>query len=272
MGGRAVWRFDAIGTPWEIETSEPLDDARARGGRACSSTRSTREWSRFRRRLAGVARSRAAAAPCPRPATPRAMLDAYAALSDATDGAVNPLVGASLERLGYDAALLARRPRCRPRAGGLARAGSRGATSGSRSPNPRSSTSARSARGRLVDLVMDVVAAAVPGDVVVDASGDLAVRGAPQRIGLEHPFDTAPRDRRVGGDGCRALRVGDEPPRLGRRPPPRARRPHRHAGADDRGDVGGRGLGDARGRARDGAVLRRRPAPRPRVGRASGCG
>ena len=32
------------------------------------------------------------------------MLDAYAALSDATDGAVNPLVGASLERLGYDAA------------------------------------------------------------------------------------------------------------------------------------------------------------------------
>ncbi len=27
------------------------------------------------------------------------------------------------------------------------------------------------------------------GDVVVDASGDLAVRGAAQRIGLEHPYD-----------------------------------------------------------------------------------
>jgi thiamine biosynthesis lipoprotein len=42
----------------------------------------------------------------------------------------------------------------------------------------------------LVDRVTDVVAAAVAGDIVVDASGDLAVRGAPQRIGLEHPFDT----------------------------------------------------------------------------------
>ena len=30
------------------------------------------------------------------------MLDAYAELSRATDGAVNPLIGAALERRGYD--------------------------------------------------------------------------------------------------------------------------------------------------------------------------
>ena len=33
------------------------------------------------------------------------------------------------------------------------------------------------------------VAYAVDGSIVVDAGGDIAVRGAPQRIGLEHPFD-----------------------------------------------------------------------------------
>ena len=37
----------------------------------------------------------------------------------------------------------------------------------------------------------------------------------------------ASRDRRVGGDGCRALRLGDEPARVGRRPAPRARCAHR---------------------------------------------
>ncbi len=36
---------------------------------------------------------------------------------------------------------------------------------------------------------MDLVAALVPGEVVVDASGDLAVRGMPQRVALEHPYD-----------------------------------------------------------------------------------
>ncbi|MGZ3089125.1 FAD:protein FMN transferase, partial [Pseudomonas aeruginosa] len=31
----------------------------------------------------------------------------------------------------------------------------------------------------------------VGGDVVVDGSGDLAVRGTPVRVGLEHPYDPA---------------------------------------------------------------------------------
>ncbi|MDF2492768.1 MAG: hypothetical protein K0Q58_1346, partial [Microbacterium sp.] len=44
-------------------------------------------------------------------------------------------------------------------------------------------------KGRLVDLVLAVVAPHVDGAVVVDASGDLAVRGGPERVGLEHPYD-----------------------------------------------------------------------------------
>ena len=44
-------------------------------------------------------------------------------------------------------------------------------------------------KGRLVDLVLAEVEPVAGGAVVVDGSGDLAVRGAPVRIGLEHPFD-----------------------------------------------------------------------------------
>lgn len=44
-------------------------------------------------------------------------------------------------------------------------------------------------KGRLVDLVLAVLRPRVTGWLVVDASGDLAVRGIRQRIALEHPFD-----------------------------------------------------------------------------------
>ncbi len=44
-------------------------------------------------------------------------------------------------------------------------------------------------KGRLVDLVADVLAEYLDGDLIVDASGDLAVRGTSVRVGLEHPYD-----------------------------------------------------------------------------------
>ena len=47
-------------------------------------------------------------------------------------------------------------------------------------------------KGRLVDAVLAIVERAADGesgDIVVDASGDLVMRGGAQRIGLEHPFD-----------------------------------------------------------------------------------
>ena len=53
-------------------------------------------------------------------------------------------------------------------------------------------------KGRLVDLVLDALAPLGADDVVVDAGGDLAARGAPLRIGLEHPYRPPSRDR--GGE------------------------------------------------------------------------
>jgi len=187
MGGTALWRFDAIGTPWEIETPEPLGTAvQSEIGRLIGAFDA--EWSRFRRdSLVSTLAREGGSVPTPRDTG--SMLDAYAALSDATDGAVNPLVGASLERLGYDAAVS-----LVDRGAVPAPADWRAVVSWDDGrlalSEPAVLDVGALGKGMLVDRVMDVVAAAVHGDIVVDASGDLAVRGAVQRIGLEHPFDT----------------------------------------------------------------------------------
>jgi len=185
-GPRSSWRFDAIGTMWEIEAPHALPDAARAVVRACIESFDA-EWSRFRSdslvsalgREAGSARA---------PSDAAAMLDLYAELASATDGAVNPLVGATLARRGYDAGYTF--------------------TDGGASAAPRAwrdiltwsaaevalSESAiidvgALGKGRLVDLVLDALTPWAPDDVVVDAGGDLAVRGGPQRIGLEHPYD-----------------------------------------------------------------------------------
>ena len=185
-GAPASWRFDAIGTTWEIETERPLGEA-ARARVTAAIDAFDRTWSRFRpdSTVSALAR-RAGEVPAPVDAAP--MLEAFSALSDATAGAVNPLVGASLEHLGYDPGY------------SLRDQGALGAPEHWRDTltwdagtlrlrEPAVIDVGALGKGRLVDLVLDVVAAAVPGDVTVDAGGDLAVRGRPQRIGLEHPFD-----------------------------------------------------------------------------------
>ncbi|MFF7293430.1 FAD:protein FMN transferase [Microbacterium sp. NPDC008134] len=185
----AIWRFEAIGTRWEIESADELSaDSRAAVGAVIE--RFDREWSRFRpdsdvTRLAregGMLASRDAGA----------MLDAYRELSDATAGAVNPLVGVSLEALGYDAgySLTAGDPVVAP-SDWTERL--RWTTGTAAVAHPALIDVGALGKGRLVDLVREALSD-VPGDLIVDAGGDLAVRGAGAdgagvRIGLEHPFD-----------------------------------------------------------------------------------
>ena len=179
-----TWRFDAIGTRWEIETDEPLEpDRRARVEAVIADFDAA--WSRFRddSLVTRLARSGGSIAV---PADAVAMFDAYRALSAATGGAVNPLVGESLVTLGYDA--------------------SYSLTAGEAIPAPSDWTSILTAdaerlavaspalidvgalgKGRLVDLV-GATLDDLPGALVVDAGGDMTVRGE-ARIGLEHPFD-----------------------------------------------------------------------------------
>lgn len=179
-----IWRFDAIGTRWEIETSHELGaDDRARVGAEIE--RFDREWSRFREdsSVTRVGRDGGSIS------TPDAgaMLDAYRDLSEATGGAVNPLVGDSLAALGYDKtySLVASSPIAAPSDWTDRVRWTAGEATASA---PALLDVGALGKGRLVDLVaaaLDDVA----GDLVVDAGGDMRVRGDAVRVGLEHPYD-----------------------------------------------------------------------------------
>lgn len=178
----ATWRFDAIGTAWRIDTAQPLDDAvRARVTAEIAAFDAA--WSRFRPDSL-VSRLMASGGEVPEPADAAPMLDAYDALDRATGGAVNPLVGGSLERLGCDA-VYSLRPQDPAPAPADWRSLLTWGDGRLRLREPATIDVGALGKGRLVDLV----AALVPGAAVVDASGDLLVRGTPQRIALEHPYD-----------------------------------------------------------------------------------
>lgn len=178
------WRFEAIGTGWEIETGAPLtDDVRA--AVTAEIERFDRLWSRFRDDSDVVRLGRSGGSLSAPDAGP--MLDAYRELDAATAGAVNPLVADSLEALGYDAAysLRAGEPRPAPASWTSLLTWSADTVE---AHGPALLDVGALGKGRLVDRVMAVLAD-VPGGVVVDAGGDIRVRGAGERVALEHPFD-----------------------------------------------------------------------------------
>ncbi|MEV7692654.1 FAD:protein FMN transferase [Microbacterium sp. NPDC089189] len=181
-----TWRFDAIGTRWEIETAAPLDaSARAAVSRAIDGF--DLSWSRFREdSTVGLLARQGGTVTAP--ADTADMLALYAALSDATGGAVNPLVGDSLARRGYDAgySFVDRGAAAAPADWqqivrwdadtlGLAQ--------------PATIDVGALGKGRLADIVADVVAGSATGPLVVDAGGDIVVSGRTLRVGLEHPYD-----------------------------------------------------------------------------------
>ncbi|MHC2999429.1 FAD:protein FMN transferase [Microbacterium sp. HJ5] len=180
-----TWRFDAIGTTWEIVGDAPIGDARA--AIADVLERFDAAWSRFRAdSLVSRLADSGGAMPAPPDAAP--MLDAFVELSSATEGAVNPLIGASLERLGYDAAysLVGGDPVAAPAQWTDLLSWGDGLLS---LDGPAVIDVGALGKGRLVDLVAAEIARVSPSGFVVDAGGDLVVRGAAQRVGLEHPFD-----------------------------------------------------------------------------------
>jgi thiamine biosynthesis lipoprotein len=180
----ATWRFDAIGTRWEIETRDELGLSE-RALVDAEVERFDREWSRFRDDSAVTAMSRTGGTIVSSDAG--AMLDAYRDLSQATAGAVNPLVGDSLGALGYDAdyTLVAGAPLAAPSEWADRIRWTAGEATAS---VPSLLDVGALGKGRLVDLVMETLSD-VPGDLVVDAGGDMRARGSVVRVGLEHPYD-----------------------------------------------------------------------------------
>jgi len=151
-----------------------------------------RDWSRFRSDSL-VSRIARESGSWPLPADAAPLLSLYERLHTLTDARLSPLVGSSLERLGYDAAY-----RLTPAGDAL--------------PAPRwaDTISLRETReglvldtvspvlldvgaagkGYLVDLVGDLLASRGVTETLIDASGDLRVRGERSiRVALENPLD-----------------------------------------------------------------------------------
>jgi FAD:protein FMN transferase len=180
-----AWTFEAIGTHWRIDTRDALPPSIADAVTA-RVERFDRDWSRFRAdsRIAALAtpgRHRLADDAAP-------LLAFYRDLFEATAGRVTPLVGRTLEALGYDAAYRLRAADDIP---SVAAWDAAIAWDGEHLDvvTPVVLDVGAAGKGYLVDLVSDLLADAGIDEHIVDASGDLRSRGVPMRIALEHPLD-----------------------------------------------------------------------------------
>lgn len=179
--------FEAIGTHWQIDTAEPLPAALVTALNT-RIDRFDRDWSRFRADSL-VARISAEPGRWTLPDDAGLLFELYRALYEATDGAVSPLIGRSLEHLGYDQAYS-----LRPAGRGIPAPHWSDAIAwdGTHLTTLRPVTLDIGAAGKgyLVDIVSGMLRSAGFRDHVIDASGDLRHRGAGSiRVALEHPLD-----------------------------------------------------------------------------------
>lgn len=179
------WEFEAIGTRWQIDTATVLSPE-MRGHVDTLIDDFDRAWSRFRAD-GPIAALAEAGGTLPASADAAVMLDLYVALSDATTGAVNPLVGDALARRGYDAhyGFVDRGAQPAPAAWRELLSWTDDALTLS---TPATIDVGALGKGRLVDRVLSLLAASLDGAITVDAGGDIGLRGT-ESIALEHPYD-----------------------------------------------------------------------------------
>jgi thiamine biosynthesis lipoprotein len=185
--GWTHFSFDGIGTQWEISTPSPLSGEHRRGLLATVEMYDA-AWSRFRpdSLLADAARS---AGRFELPVESAALAELYSTLYRLTGGAMTPLIGGSLERLGYDADYTLH-------------------PGGAPIPAPRweevldwqgtvLTTTAQvvidvgaAGKGQLADLLSAQLLDGGCAEHFIDASGDLLNPGPdPVAVALEHPYD-----------------------------------------------------------------------------------
>lgn len=186
MPDSELWRFDALGTRWQIslDTSVPADLRHAVERRLDEFDRT---WSRFRSDSLVHQMSQAAGS-WSLPSEADRLFSLYDQLSALTDGAVNPLVGDTISDLGYDAGYrLTPAPVIRsPRPWSTVTWAAPVLTT----PRPIGLDIGAAGKGLAVDLTAELLLDAGVESFTIDASGDLLHHGErPLRVALEHPHD-----------------------------------------------------------------------------------
>lgn len=178
------YTFEAIGTHWSIETPAPLTSKQKADIMSIADV-FDQAYSRFRND--SLVRQLQTHGSATFPANITAIYAIYRKLAQATNGKVNPLVGHSLEQLGYDStySLHAEQPVPAPDFATLTLE-----SSSVKLSQPALLDIGAVGKGYLVDEIAAYVANITP-DYTVDGGGDIAVHTAvPESIGLEHPLDT----------------------------------------------------------------------------------
>lgn len=185
--------FEAIGTQWTLSTAEPLD-ASTQAAVAELVEGYDRTYSRFRSDST-VARMAEGPGSFELPASAAPLLELFDTLHRLTRGAVNPLVGRSLEVLGYDAGYSFRASGAPSPAADWTDTVSwsaGGSVVEVRTTAPVTLDIGAAGKGQLVDLVSCVLESAGHREYVVDAGSDLRhAGGTALRVALEHPYDAA---------------------------------------------------------------------------------
>lgn len=200
----ADFRFEAIGTAWAITTPAALD--RTLRDRILAVVQAyDRAFSRFRpdSLVTRLGRDREVVLP----AAARSLFALFDRLNELTDGRMNPLAGAGLVRLGYDASYTlspAGPPEPAPDWRVVHRTDDAEGVAVHIDPEaagPVVLDVGAAGKGQLVDLVAAELAAAGVDEYLVDAGSDMLHRGpAPVPTALEHPYDPA---RAIGVLGLR---------------------------------------------------------------------
>ncbi|WP_104101269.1 FAD:protein FMN transferase [Arthrobacter sp. 08Y14] len=184
--------FEAIGTAWTVSTATPVtEQERAAVTELVESY--DRTYSRFRQDSV-IAALAAAPGTVDLPVSAAPLLTLFDTLHRLSGGAVNPLVGSSLEKLGYDAAYSFASAGPSPAPDWAASAswqvlGNRTVLSTSA---PVTFDIGAAGKGQLVDLVFELLRTAGHRELTVDAGSDLRHSGPRAlQVALEHPYDTA---------------------------------------------------------------------------------
>lgn len=178
------WGFDAIGTRWAIETSKPVDALKKTLLQRIDLFDAT--YSRFRSdSVVSKVAEKSGAYHFTDDSVE--LIQFYRLLYEMTDGAVSPLIGGLLVAAGYDKdySLISKTPNHVPKWDEVMIWKESTVTT----TRPLTLDFGAAGKGYLVDILAGLLEKSGINEYIIDASGDIRVKGYRQIIGLENPYD-----------------------------------------------------------------------------------